>query len=407
MRADGALTPSLTRRPPLCYDEQNGQGGNAMERVHIEKLGVTVSRLGFGCMRFPTTSDGCIDEPRAAAMLDTAFEAGVNYFDTAYFYHNRTSEAFVGRALKAYPRDRYHLATKLPLALIKTLEEAKAIFEGQFVTMQQTYFDFYLLHALNRTRWRFAVESGILDFLIEQQRQGRIRHLGFSFHDDYDAFEEILTARDWDFCQIQLNYMDVDVQAGMKGYALCERLGVPVIVMEPVKGGSLATIGEALRAPFAALHPDWSPAAWAMRWVASLNNCKVILSGMSTEEQLADNLHTFDGCAPLNEAEQRAVGAVRDALRARTFVGCTACRYCMPCPFGVNIPENFAMMNDFARYTNEARLRFQWHDMDSGERAGACRGCGKCEAACPQALPIREKLREIAEKMEKKMERPA
>jgi len=370
-----------------------------MEFVNIEKLDAKVSRLGFGCMRFPVTAEGVIDEPRALAMLDTAYKAGVNYFDTAYFYHNRTSEEFVGRALKAYPRESFYLATKLPMSLIESAEQAKEIYEGQFKTMQVEYFDFYLLHCLHTKNWKKVLDFGLIDFLLEEQKKGRIRRLGFSFHDNYEVFEEILTYRDWDFCQLQLNYMDTDVQAGLKGYELAKERGVPVIVMEPIKGGSLATLGEELCAPFKQMHPEWSVASWAMRWVAGLDNCKVILSGMSNEEQVADNLATFDSLKPLTDEEQQVVDKVRAMIEARTFVGCTNCKYCMPCPFGVDIPENFAMMNNFAKYSNEARLRVQWNEMEEGQRADKCRGCGKCETACPQGIAIRKKLHEIAARM--------
>ena len=371
-----------------------------MQYANLEKLGARPSRLGFGCMRFPTTPEGTIDEPRALAMLDMAYQGGVNYFDTAYFYHQRTSEAFVGRALKAYPRESFYLATKLPMGIITSLDQAKEIFEGQFASLQVSYFDFYLLHALNAEHWRNAVDQGILAFLEEQQRRGRIRHLGFSFHDSYDVFERILTARPWDFCQIQFNYMETQIQAGMKAYDQATPLGVPVIVMEPVKGGSLATLSEDIAACLRAVQPEWSLASWAMRWVAELENCRVILSGMSDEEQVRDNLRTFESMRPLREQERQAIDDVRKAIEARVFVGCTACRYCMPCPFGVDIPRNFRIMNDFAMYNHERRLRQEWNEMDALARADQCRQCGQCERACPQGLPIREKLAQIARRMQ-------
>ena len=373
-----------------------------MQYTTLERLGARVSRLGFGCMRFPTTPDGAIDEPRAEAMLRRAYDAGVNYFDTAYFYHNHTSEAFLGRALKAFPRESFYLATKLPMSVIDSLEKAKEIFEGQFVSLRTDYFDFYLLHALNAQRFDQAVSQGIVDYLVEQQRAGRIRHLGFSFHDSYEAFERILTARDWDFCQIQLNYMDVDTQAGMKGYALAERLGVPMIVMEPVKGGALAALSDDVAAPLRAARPEKSIASWAMRWVGSLPNCRIILSGMSDEAQVEDNLATFGSFEPLSEPEQALIVQTREALRAKVFVGCTGCRYCMPCPFGVDIPGNFRMMNEYAMYGLQRRLEGDWSFMDAPERADNCRRCGKCEQACPQALPIRERLADLAARMAQK-----
>lgn len=370
-----------------------------MEYSNLEKLGAKPSRLGFGCMRLPTTAEGKIDEPRAAAMIDTAYKAGVNYFDTAYFYHNKTSEEFVGRTLKAYPRESFYLATKLPLSLINTLDEAKEIFEGQFKTMQVEYFDFYLLHCINARNWKVTLETGVIDYLVEQQKQGRIRHLGFSFHDSYELFEEVFTYRKWDFCQIQFNYMDTDIQAGMKGYELAEKAGVPLVIMEPVKGGSLATLAGDICDIFKQARPEKSVASWAMRWVGSLPNCAVILSGMTTEEQVADNLDTFTNFEPLSEEEQKVVAKVRAEIEARTFAACTGCKYCMPCPFGVNIPENFSMMNEYAQYNNEGRLSWRWKDMDAAARADQCRSCGKCETACPQGLPIREKLKAIAAKM--------
>ena len=227
--------------------------------------GENISALGFGCMRFPTTPEGGIDEPRAEAMLDSAYRAGVNYFDTAYFYHQHTSEAFVGRMMKKYPRDSFRLATKMPMSIVTSLDQAKEIFEGQLAALQTEYVDFYLFHALNGERWEQAKAMGIVGYLEEQQRAGRIRHFGFSFHDSYEVFEKILTEREWDFCQIQFNYMDTEIQAGMKGYELAKRMGVPIFVMEPVKGGSLATLSEDIAQKFKAVHPDWSVASWAMR----------------------------------------------------------------------------------------------------------------------------------------------
>ena len=193
--------------------------------------------------------------------------------------------------------------------------------------------------------------------------------------------------------------MDTDIQAGLKGYELAKGRGIPVIVMEPVKGGSLATLSEDICRRFRQARPDWSVASWAMRWVKSLEGCKVILSGMSDEAQVADNLETFAQPGGLSQEDMQVVAEVRAMIEARTFVGCTNCRYCMPCPFGVDIPQNFKMMNNFAKYSNEGRLRFEWKDMEEAERADQCRRCGKCETVCPQQIPIREKLHEIAGRM--------
>ena len=198
---------------PSAFSDIKGEKN--MQYNELEKLGERVSRLGFGCMRFPTTPEGGIDEPRAEAMLDSAYRAGVNYFDTAYFYHQHTGEAFVGRMMRKYPRDSFKLATKMPMSIVTSLDQAKEIFEGQLAALQTEYVDFYLFHALNGERWEQAKAMGIVGYLEEQQRAGRIRHFGFSFHDSYEVFEKILTEREWDFCQIQFNYMDTEIQAGM------------------------------------------------------------------------------------------------------------------------------------------------------------------------------------------------
>ena len=211
-----------------------------MERRAQKKLGVEPSLLGFGCMRFPTLEGGAIDEEQAMAMLDRAYQSGVNYFDTAYFYHNGKSEAFIGRALARYPRESYYLTSKLPTTLVHSLEDAKRIYAEQRERLQKDYLDFYLLHNLNGARWHEMLDTGVVDWCLERQAAGDFRHFGFSFHGSYEEFHEILTARSWDCCQIQLNYMDTEEQASLKGYRLTEELGVPLIIMEPVKGGSLA-----------------------------------------------------------------------------------------------------------------------------------------------------------------------
>lgn len=211
-----------------------------MEKRRLEKIGVETSLLGFGCMRFPVTAEGKIDEPVAEKMLDAAIAAGVNYIDTAYSYHGGESETFVGKAMGKYARDSYYLATKLPCWNVAAAEDVERLFGEQLSKLRTDYIDFYLMHALNRESFRKMVGLGVLEKLEELKAQGKIKYLGFSFHDDYEAFEEILSYREWDFCQIQLNYMDVDEQAGMKGYKLVEERKIPLVVMEPVKGGTLA-----------------------------------------------------------------------------------------------------------------------------------------------------------------------
>ncbi len=371
-----------------------------MEYRKMEKLGVAPSLLGFGCMRFPTTANGDIDEVRAEKMLDDAIAAGVTYIDTAYPYHNGQSEPFVGKVLSKYPRDSYYVATKLPVWLVKNVEDAERIFNEQLEHLRTDHVDFYLLHAMNRGRFDELVQQGILEWAEAKQKEGKITFLGFSFHDNYEAFEHIITYREWDFCQIQLNYMDTEIQAGLKGYVLAEKLGVPMVIMEPIKGGSLTTFADDIKEMFRKERPDMSVASWALRYVASMPNIKVVLSGMSNEENVADNLKTFENFEPLSEKEQQVVADVVKAVKARIKNGCTGCRYCMPCPFGVDIPRNFHLWNEHAMYGNDGAAKWNYfHDMKAESRADQCKKCGACEKVCPQGIAIRDNLAQVAEEM--------
>lgn len=371
-----------------------------MEYRNLERLGVSPSLLGFGCMRFPLNEDGSICEPEAEKMLDTAIEAGVTYIDTAYPYHNGDSEPFLGRVLKKYNRKDFFLATKLPIWNVKNLEDAKRLFQEQLDRLQVDYIDFYLLHCLDKEKWQTVLDLGLIPYFEEMKRQGKIRFFGFSFHDDYEVFETIATYRSWDFCQIQYNYIDTDIQAGDKGYALTEKLGIPLVIMEPVKGGSLAQLPEDVTEPFKKARPDSSISSWALRWVASKPNVKVVLSGMSTMEQVEDNLHTFGNFEPLTQKESELVSQVAYAIKKRTKNGCTGCAYCMPCPFGVDIPKNFRIWNDLSMYGNKEKAKQAFfQELDVSARADQCKKCGKCETVCPQSIAIRENLKAAAKEL--------
>ena len=306
-----------------------------MEKRKMEKLGIETSFLGFGCMRFPVTKDGKIDEAEAERMLDRAYAAGVNYFDTAYPYHGGESELVVGKVMKKYDRGSFYLATKLPCWEVKKLEDVDRLFNEQLKKLQTEYIDFYLMHALNRDRFREMAELGCVERLEQLKAEGRIKYLGFSFHDGYSAFENIINYRDWDFCQIQLNYMDANEQAGLKGYKLAEEKQVPLVIMEPVKGGSLAAFPEDITQMYHELNPAASMASFALRWVGSLPGVKVVLSGMSTMEQVEDNLKTFGEFKALSEKEKDTVDKVVALINSRVQNGCTGCGYCMPCPAGI------------------------------------------------------------------------
>ncbi len=379
-----------------------------MEKRRMEKLGVETSLLGFGCMRFPLTAEGKIDEPRAEEMMDKAYAAGVNYFDTAYPYHGGESETFVGKVLKKYDRNSFYLATKLPCWKVEKLSDVDEVFEEQLGKLQMDHVDFYLIHALDKGRFHKMVELGAIKRLEELKAEGKIRYLGFSFHDSYDVFEEIINYRDWDFCQIQLNYMDANEQegfqqAGMKGYRLTEEKGVPLVIMEPVKGGSLAAFPEDITAKYRSLDPEASVASFALRWVGSLPNVKVILSGMSTMEQVEDNLKTFSDFKPLTEKESSTIDEVVELINSRIQNGCTGCRYCMPCPAGVDIPGSFRVWNVYHMYRNYNMVKGKWEGgIPEENKPKNCVRCGKCEKACPQKLSIREDLQKVQADLDRK-----
>lgn len=362
----------------------------------LEKLGVQTSLLGFGCMRLPMNADQTINEAETAKMFDQAYQAGVNYYDTAYGYHDGKSEAVTGKMLKRYPRDSFFIATKLPTYMIQSLDQAKAIFEEQRQRLQMERIDFYLLHTLNSASYDRMVKLGVVDFCRQLKAEGKIRFLGFSFHDEYPVFERIINDGEWDFCQIQYNYRDQRLQAGTRGYELAAKKGVPVVVMEPLKGGALATLSPDISELFRKVTPGASDASFALRWLADHSNVKVILSGMSTPEQMADNLKTFEKDAPLSQAERDAITEVAHRLDSRVKIGCTGCRYCMPCPHGVNIPGNFDIWNQYGMYGGIPNLKGTWqHFFAEDTKASHCVQCRECEAKCPQHLPIVESLQKL------------
>lgn len=370
-----------------------------MEYRNFKKLNIKPSLLGFGCMRFPTLENGEINEKEAEAMIDKAIEHGVTYIDTAYPYHNGDSEPFVGKVLKKYNRNDFFLATKLPIWNINSEDDVKRIFNEQLERLDVDYVDFYLLHALDNSKWEKVLKYNIINIIEELRNEGKIKYIGFSFHDEYDVFEKIAKYYPWDFCQLQLNYMDMDIQAGMKGIQLCTELELPVVVMEPIKGGSLASLPNDVAKLFKNYHPDNSLSSWALRYVGTLPAVKVILSGMSTMEHVNDNLATFDEFKKLDETELALVDKVTKTLKAKMKNGCTGCAYCMPCPFGVDIPGNFKYWNNRFIYDDPATFQTKWHNMVDEKKASQCKQCGKCETMCPQHIHIRDDLKRVVEDM--------
>ena len=368
-----------------------------MKKRYFKKTNAETSLLGFGCMRFPVKEDGSINEELTFKMLDEAYNRGVNYYDTAYPYHGGESEKVVGKWLQTKDRDSLYVVSKMPIWKLETPEDFDRILNEQLEKLQTDHLDFYLMHALNQERWATVKNFELLEKAEKARAEGKIKRLGFSFHDEYPVFEEIINAYDWDFCQIQFNYMDTQVQAGLKGYELAKSKNIPMVIMEPIKGGQLANVPDEIKSVFREIHPDWSDAAWALRFVASFDNVYCVLSGMSNFEQTLDNLNTFENFEPFTKEEFAAVAKAKDLFDARVQVPCTGCRYCMPCPFGVNIPRCFRVLNDSHIYNQMESGRKQYASMDG--KAELCQKCGACMVECPQHIEIPTMLEKVTEQL--------
>lgn len=368
-----------------------------LEQRHFPSIGLDVSLLGFGCMRFPTRkTDGKIALRASKQLLEQALAAGVNYFDTAWGYHDGASEEFVGSVLSRHPRADYFLADKLPIWLVNSLEEAEATFEEQLRRCRTDYFDFYLIHAMDDERFPKMEALGIYDLLARKKAEGKIRHLGFSYHDSPALLSEILKAHPWDFVQIQLNYLDWTLQSAKEQYELITGHGLPVVVMEPVRGGALATLSDKAADILRAAAPHRSIASWAIRYVASLPGVMCVLSGMSSEAQLADNLATMEPFSPLTGEEHATVQAALTAYLTAGTVPCTGCRYCMDCPAGVDIPKSFAMYNQYKLDGRVGHLLNSHGYMGEAHQPHQCVRCGKCLPLCPQRIQIPDVLAQVA-----------
>ena len=363
------------------------------------KTGEEVSALGFGCMRLPTLQDGKIDLPEATKMLRFAIDNGVNYVDTAWGYHNGESEPFVGEALKGGYRERVHLATKLPSWLIKTREDMDHYLDEQLKRLQTDSIDFYLIHALNRRFWKNLKENDLFDFMDKALEQGKIKHIGFSFHDTLEVFKEIVDSYNWEFCQIQYNYVDLKYQAGAEGLRYASKKNMGIVIMEPLRGGRLANrVPPEVAELWKSAPKKRTPAQWALRWLWNDPDIGVVLSGMSNMDQVKENIETAKRAVPesLTPEELDLVAEVGRVYRSRTGVGCTGCNYCMPCPNNVFIPTafefyNIALMFDDAKEAKRSYNLF----VKEENRASKCIECGKCEELCPQRIAIIEKLKEV------------
>ncbi|AIQ13063.1 aldo/keto reductase [Paenibacillus durus] len=375
------------------------------------KTNEMVSVLGFGCMRLPVIDGNArnINDDKAIAMLRYGIDNGINYVDTAYPYHGDgmggpgESEPFVARALKNGYRDKVNIATKLPSWLIQTREDMDRYLNEQLERLETDHIDFYLVHALNAGTWKTVKELGIGEFLDSAVKDGRIRYPGFSFHDELPVFKEIVDAYDWTFCQVQYNYLDEYFQAGIEGLEYAAAKGIGIAVMEPLRGGRLVRdIPDGVQAAFDKADIKRTPAEWALRWVWNNPDVAVTLSGMSTMEQVEENLKIANEAysGSLSKKELDVVNEARNVFR-QTRVSCTGCAYCMPCPAGVNIPGNFTYVNEYYLLDNDFQKKMLKETYNARisekERASQCVECGTCEEHCPQNLPIIEELKHVAE----------
>ncbi|CDA77859.1 aldo/keto reductase [Negativibacillus massiliensis] len=363
-----------------------------IDRRMIPQFGCEISRLGYGGMRFPKNGDE-VDVEEAVKLLRKAYDMGVNYFDTAVVYHKGESEKIFGKAFEIYDRSSYYLADKMSIWVCKDEQEMKDLFERQLKTLKTDYIDFYLVHSLNRNHYQKVKEFHCVEFLQEMKRQGKIKHLGFSFHDTYPVFTQILNDYDWDFVQIQLNYLDWQNQGAEQLYRELEKRNLPCMVMEPVRGGYLATLDEQRAKPFLEMEPNRSIASWAIRWVESLPQVTVVLSGMSDMAQLEDNVAMMTNFEPMNEKELEAVAKVVEEIRKVNDIPCTGCRYCMDCPMGVDIPEIFAIYSRLKIFGKDKSFVEDYKEvMENGNGAEHCVGCQQCMNHCPQSIEIPDKL---------------
>lgn len=364
-----------------------------MDHRTIEKFGKSISRLGYGGMRFPKKEDGTVEMKAAVALLRRAYELGVNYFDTSFVYHNGESEKVFAEALTVFDRSTYYIADKMSIWACADEEDMKKRFYRQMETLKTDYIDFYLVHSLNRNHYAKVKELHCIEFLQEMKRQGKIKHLGFSFHDTLPVLQTILNEYDWEFGQLQINYLDWTNQHADQLYRELEQRGIPCIVMEPVRGGYLANLDEKRAAPFRAFHPEQTAASWAIRWAASLPNVMVVLSGMSDMEQLEDNVAVLSGFQPITPEEQAVIDQVVGEIRKVNDIPCTGCRYCMDCPMGVDIPELFTIYSKYKIFENPKGFVGDYKETVANKSsADLCIGCNSCANRCPQQIEIPEKL---------------
>ena len=365
-----------------------------------------VSGLGMGCMRFPLINgnNAVVDEVAAGEMIRACMEMGINYYDTAWGYHEGSSEATMGRLLAPFPRESYYLASKFPGYDLNNMDKVEEIFEEQLKRCQTDYFDFYLFHNVCEANINQYLDPkyGILDYLLKQKEQGRIRHLGFSTHGSIAVIERFLDAygEHLEFCQIQLNWFDWLFQKGDQKVKMLNERGIPIWVMEPLRGGRLAKLPEEYMEKLEAVAPGRIPAEWGMRFLHGIPGVTVVLSGMSNMEQITSNVNTFDHLNPLPEEELAVLMEIAQVMAAQTSVPCTACRYCTThCPMELDIPRLLEVYNELLYSGKTVLPTLMISALEENKRPATCIGCRSCEAVCPQEIKISEALATLAERL--------
>lgn len=374
-----------------------------MQYRTVPKNGDRLSALGFGAMRLPTRM-GRIDEERAIRQIRSAIDRGVNYIDTAYPYHNGESEKLLAKALADGYRERVFIADKLPPWLVKSREDMDHILDVQLKRLGTDHIDYYLLHTLDAKSWKKLCEMDVFSFLESARDAGKIKNIGFSFHGDRKTFKEIIDAWDWTFCQIQYNYLDEETQAGTEGLEYAAEKGLAVMIMEPLRGGMLArNVPAEVQTIFESSDAGRTPAGWGLRWIWDHPEVTVVLSGMNDEENITENIETCEEALPgaMTDAEHAVVAQVAASYKAKIQVNCTGCAYCMPCPFGVNIPQCFSLYNQYHMGGNRMMTRaFYILQLigfdDHTSNATQCKNCGKCVKACPQGIAIPDEMKKVA-----------
>lgn len=373
-----------------------------MEYRKLGKTGITNSIIGLGTMRLPVINgeEANIDKEKAIELIRHAIDSGINYIDTAYPYHGGNSELIVGEALRDGYRERVSLVSKSPSWLIEDYSDFEKYLDEQLSKLKTDYIDVYLLHTLNKTFWENLKKHRVFDFIEKAKADGKIKNIGFSFHDKKDVFDDIIRSHDWDVCMIQLNYMDEDNQATLDGLKLAGELEIPVVIMEPLKGGLLVN-------PPAKINDIWNEASvkrdpinWSFKWLANRSEVVTILSGMGSKAEVDQNISYASDLKvdSLSEEEKDIYKKVKEAYESRIKVGCTDCKYCMPCPVGVNIPGNFKLINDVFIYENLASSKRIYNSLYKEEaKASSCIECRVCESKCPQSIAISQELKMVKE----------